>query len=159
MKLYIKQAVFSLIDRFEVFDEEGNAKYYVEGELFSWGKKLHVYDRNHSEVIYIQQKLFSLFLPKYHIFVRGQQIAEIVKELSFLKPHYTVDGLGWDIKGDFWSHEYCILRNDEMVTSISKKWFTWGDSYMLDIYDNRDELPALAVILAIDCVVAQQSKN
>ena len=42
MKLYIKQKVFSWVDRFTVFDETGADKYYVEGEFFSWGKKLHV---------------------------------------------------------------------------------------------------------------------
>ena len=37
MKLYIKQKVFSWVDRFTVFDETGADKFYVEGEFFSWG--------------------------------------------------------------------------------------------------------------------------
>ena len=44
MKLCIRQKVFSWVDRFTVFDENGADKYYVEGELFSWGKKLRVTD-------------------------------------------------------------------------------------------------------------------
>ena len=31
---------------------------------------------------------------------------------------------------------------------------TWGDCYELDIADARDEIPALAVVLTIDCVMA-----
>ena len=38
MKLYIKQKVFSWVDRFTVFDETGADKYYVEGE-FSRGER------------------------------------------------------------------------------------------------------------------------
>ena len=44
MKLYIKQKVFSWVDRFTVFDETGADKYHGEGEFFSWGKKLYVTD-------------------------------------------------------------------------------------------------------------------
>jgi len=60
-------------------------------------------------------------LPKYHIFVGGQQIAELVKELTFFKPRYAVEGLGWDIEGDFWAHEYTVLRSGIPVVSISKE--------------------------------------
>ena len=64
MKLYIKQKVFSWVDRFTVFDETGADKYYVEGEFFSWGKKLHVTDRTGRETAFIQQKVFSM-MPRF----------------------------------------------------------------------------------------------
>ena len=34
-KLYIKEHVFTLGDKFTVKDEYGNDKYFVEGEIFS----------------------------------------------------------------------------------------------------------------------------
>lgn len=37
MRLYMKQRVFSLRDRFTVKDETGCDRYFIEGELFSWG--------------------------------------------------------------------------------------------------------------------------
>ena len=36
-------------------------------------------------------------------------------------------------------------------------WMTWGDSYMLDIEDEKNEISIMAMILAIDAVMA--SKN
>ena len=37
---------------------------------------------------------------------------------------------------------------------------TWGDTYELDIADAENEVMALAVVLAIDCVLdAQQNAN
>ncbi len=158
MNLYIKQHVFSWRDRFAIMDESGRDKYTAEGQLFSWGKKLHVYDMSGREVIYIQQKVMS-WKPRYHIFVGERQIAELVKEFTFFKPRYTVAGLDWEVEGDFWAHEYVVSRGDCAVVTLSKKWFTWGDSYVLDIPDERNELPALAVMLAIDCAVAQQQSN
>ena len=156
MKLYIKQKVFSWADKFTVRDESGNDRYYVEGELFSWGKKLHVNDIKGNEVAFIQQKVFS-FLPKYFVFVGGEQIAEIVKEFTFLRPKYRIEGLDWDINGSFWAHDYEITRSGNPIVTIRKEWMTWGDSYELDIADPRDEIVALAVVLTIDCVIAAQA--
>ena len=156
MKLYIKQKVFSWRDKFTVKDEAGNDRYFVEGELFSWGKKLHVTDIGGNEVAFIQQKVFS-FLPRYFVYVGGEEIAEIVKEFSILRPKYSIEGLGWDINGDFWSHNYMITKNGNPIVTISKEWMTWGDSYELDIADPDDETVALAVVLTIDCVMAAQA--
>lgn len=156
MKLYMKQKVFSWRDRFYIKDENETDRYYVEGELFSWGKKLHVYDMNGTEVAFIQQKVLS-FLPKFYVYTEGEMIAEIVKEFTFFKPRYSIMGLDWDVAGDFWSHEYEILERNSPVVSIHKEWFRWGDSYVIDIEEGRNEIHALAVVLAIDAVMAAQS--
>lgn len=155
MKLYIKQKVFSWKDKFFVKDEFGNDRYYVEGELFSLGKKLHIYDMNGNELAFIHQKVFS-FLPRFFVFVGGIQIAEIVKEFTLFRNKYRIDGLGWEVDGDFMDHDYEITHMGRPIVSISKEWFTWGDSYVLDIADNADEVIALSVVLAIDCVLAAQ---
>jgi uncharacterized protein YxjI len=49
------------------------------------------------------------------------------------------------------------LNQGHVVVTIKKEWLTWGDTYVLDINDARDEINALAVVLAIDAVMAQQS--
>lgn len=158
MKLYIKQKVFSWQDRFTVKDVNGVDRYFVEGELFSWGKKLHVMDAFGNEAAFIQQKLWS-FMPNYDVFIGGRHIAEIRKEFTFLRPRYTIEGLNWMIKGDSWAHHYEITQCGRTVVSIQKEWFTWGDSYALDITSPEDEIYALAVVLVIDCVIAQQSNT
>lgn len=152
MKLYIRQKIFSWADRFTVKDESGADKYIVEGELFSWGKKLHVSDMNGNEVAFIQQKVFS-FLPKFFVFVNGNQIAEIVKEFTFFRPRYSIEGLGWEIEGSFMAHDYEITRQENSIVTIHKEWMTWGDCYELDIANEQDEIVALSVVLAIDCVM------
>jgi uncharacterized protein YxjI len=156
MKLLIEQEIFSWKDRFAVRDEAGSDRYYVTGELFSWGKKLHVCDRSGREVAYIEQQLFT-FRPHYAVYARGTLIGEVVKEFSFFTPRYTVEGADWDVEGDFWAHDYTVSRGGREVASIQKEWFTWGDCYALDIRDPADEIQALALVLAIDCAMEQQS--
>ena len=156
MKLYIKEKVFSWGDKFTVKDAYGEDKYIVEGEVFTFGKKLHVYDRSGREVAFIKQEVWS-FLPRYYVFCGDRQIAEIKKEFTILFPRYTIEGLGWEIDGSFMAHDYQITKRDRKIVTISKEWMTWGDSYELDIADPADELVALAVVIAIDCVTETAS--
>ena len=159
MKLYMKQKVFSWADTFSVKDQMGEDKYFIKGEIFSWGKKLHVYDRSGREVAFVRQKLWT-FLPRYMVSVNGTDVAEIVKEFTFLRPKYTILGPGWEVDGSFWEHDYEVTENGRPIVSIRKEWMTWGDTYELDIADAGNEVMALAVVLAIDCVLdAQQNAN
>jgi len=41
---------------------------------------------------------------------------------------------------------------------MHKHWMTWGDSFEIDIAYEQDIVMALAVIIAIDCVI-DQSQN
>ena len=158
MKLYIKEKVFSWNERFSVKDENGWDKYFVEGEFLSLGKKLHLLNIHGEEVAFIQQKLLTL-LPRFTVSVAGRQIAEIRKEFTLFFQRYVIDGLGWEVEGSIWEHVYEIRRNGRPIVYISKEWFTWGDSYVLDILDPADELLALAVVLTIDCVAEAGNNN
>ena len=153
--LYMRQKVFSWKDRFNIQGEDGSDRYWVEGEFFSVGKKLHVYDMTGVEVAFVRQKVMS-FRPRFFVFVQGVQVAEIVREFA-LRPRYTIHGLGWEVRGDFWEHDYEILSQGRSVVRVHKAWMTWGDAYEIDIDRDEDTLPALAVVLAIDCVNAQQA--
>ena len=155
MKLYIKQKVFSWNDKFTVKDAMGMDRYYVEGELFTFGKKLHVYDLSGREVAFIKQELWS-WMPRFYVFCGGRQIAEIKQEFTFLFPKYTINGLGWQVDGSFWAHDYQITCMGRPIVTIRKEWMTWGDTYELEISNPADEIPALAVVLTIDCVLDAQ---
>ena len=157
MKLYMREKVFTLNERFTVRDEWGNDKYYVEGEFFSLGKKLHLLNTHGEEVAFIRQELLTL-MPRYTVSVAGRELATIRKEFTLFFQRYAIDGLGWEVDGSVMMHDYVITKNGRTIVRITKEWFTWGDSYVLDIADPADELVALAVVLTIDCV-AEASRN
>ena len=66
-----------------------------------------------------------------------------------------MEGLGWTVKGNFWAHDYKITSHSRIIASISKRWFSWGDTYEIDISDDADEVMAICVVLIIDAVIAQ----
>lgn len=158
MKLYIKQKVFAFTDTFNVKDEYGNDKYFVEGEFFSFGHKLHIYDNNNNEVAFIREKLFT-FRPRFEITINGSVIGELVKKITFFNSSYFIEGSSLELEGDFFSHEYTLSDKGHPIMEISKQWFTWGDSYELDIANPGDELLSLAVALAVDCQMCTESSN
>ncbi len=158
MKLYIKQKVFSWTDKFNVADEAGNILFSAEGELFSWGKKLHIYDNSGREVAFIRQKIMS-WLPRYYVEINSAVVATAVKDFTFFRQSYHLEGLPWRMDGDFWAHEYLLSDGGRDIMRMSKAWFTWGDSYELDIYNPQNAILCLAVALAVDCAVAQSQNN
>lgn len=158
MNLYMKQKFFSWGDKFSIYDEAGNPKFYVEGEVFTLGKKLHLYDLSGNELAYIEQKLFSL-LPKYYIYRNGQEIAEVVKKFTFFYPEYIINGLGWNVHGDFFDHSYQVEQDGMIVASVSKQWFTLGDAYQLSIENSENIVDALAVCLVIDACIDAERNN
>ena len=156
MTLYMREKVFTLKERFYITDELGNNVYYVEGELLSLGKKLHIYDMQNNELAMVKQKLLTL-LPKFSVLVEGEEIAEIAKELTLFRPCYKVKGPGWTVDGDIWDHDYKIRKGMMPIIDVSKAWLSWGDTYKIDIDKEINPVMAIAVVLAIDCVLDAES--
>ena len=153
MKLYIKQEVFRALPRFKVLDEQGNEKYDIGTQgMIQVGLKLHIHDMNGTELAVLKQKFFSL-TPTFHIFKNDVQTASIVKKITLMKPKYVIEELGWTVEGDFLAHEYTISDSTGVIMTISKEWFSWGDSFVIDMNRSNNEIEAIAVVLAIDCVM------
>ncbi len=154
MKFYIKQKVFSFRDRFTVKDESGADVFAIKGENFSFGKVLHICNMHEEKLLTVRQRLFS-FMPRYEIERNGNVIAEIAKQFTFFKPSYTIEGTPFTVDGDFFDHDYDIRRGGSIVAHIYKEWFSWGDSFVVDIYDSAgvDPLLLLAISIVIDCVM------
>lgn len=158
-RLFIKQQVFSFRDRFFVKDETGADVYYVEGEVLTLAKKLRVYDRSDQEVLYIEQKLWR-FLPEFELYAHDNHVATVKKEFAFLKNNYEILGQNWFIDGSVMAHEYVIRDSgNQVIADISKKWFSWGDSYEIIIYNDEQVDVLLGIVIAIDCVISQARAN
>lgn len=153
MKLYMKQKKFSWSTRFTVKDASGKDKYNIQGELLSWGRKLHVFDQSDREVAFVRQKGFSI-LPKFEVHIDDRYQFEVSKKFTLIRPEYHMVGLDWIIKGELFTHEYKIVGGYGPVATVSKSFFSWGDSYSIDIVNSDNEVKVVAAVLAIDCALA-----
>lgn len=150
MELMIKQRVFSWSDTYDVYDENGEARYYVRAEILALGHQIHVYDkRSDREIGSIHQRFFTL-TPEFEIVIGGQAVGTIRRKLTFFMPKYEVDFKGWEVEGDFFNWDYAVYHGDRQIMQIQKEWLSWGDTYVLRYNSPLDEIPGLMLVIAID---------
>ncbi|SES40895.1 LURP-one-related/scramblase family protein [Psychrobacillus sp. OK032] len=155
-KLYIKQKVFSLGGKFTIKDQQEKDVYYVEGSFMQIPKTFSIMDTTRKEIALITKKVFS-FLPKFFVEVNGLEVLTIKKEFSFFKARYTIDAAGIEVNGNWWDMDFQVLQHGEVIGEVSKEWFTWGDSYKVQVLDEEMEGVIIALVVAIDCVKADQA--
>ena len=151
MYLYIRQKLFSIGDRYSVFNQAEEPVYTVEGEIFTLGAKIHLYDLAGNELFYIQQRLFR-FLPQYELYKGDVRCAVISKKISFFSHRLEIESSYGDfyVDGDAFGMDFSIGVDDRTIGGISKKWFTFGDSYELFIENDQDAAFFCALVIAID---------
>jgi len=150
----MKQKLWALGDDFTIKDNEGQDVFFVDGKAFSIGDKLSFQDMNGNELAFISQRVLS-FKKTYEIYRDNELFANVVKELTFFKDKFTVDVPGpndYEIKGNFLDHEYEFVRMGNPVASVSKEYFSWADTYGIDIIDGEDDIVILATAVVIDLV-------
>ncbi|WP_339226003.1 LURP-one-related family protein [Oceanobacillus sp. FSL K6-2867] len=155
-ELYIKQKVFSLSGKFTVKDQQENDVYFVEGSFMKVPKTFSINNHAGNKVALITKKVFS-FLPKFMVEVDGREVLTIKKEFSFFKARYTIDAAGIEVHGNWWDMNFEVYQHGEVVGKVSKEWFTWGDSYKVQVLNEGMETLILALVIAIDCVKADQA--
>ncbi len=150
MKLIIKQQFLTLFDEFDVYDENENIYYTIKGQ-FALTKTLSVHDVNDIEAAKLTRRFFS-FLPTYDIEIGGNEVGTIRKELSFFKPHFDIDYMGWDVTGNYleWDYDVVNKENNERIAHISKEIMHLTDTYCIDVDDDCNTLNVLLLVLAID---------
>lgn len=153
MKYYIKQKAWSWRERFEIWDENENLAYYTEAEkVFSWTDPRILYNAEGEPLVRITGHRFA-WLPSFDISIGDRHIATIKKEFSFWKSNYSVDGFGLSVIGDFWAHDYEVLKEGQKIASINKKYWSWTDTFEIDVFDERFTEIIIAIVLVIDTVL------
>ena len=158
-QLLIKQKVFSITDKYDVYDAGGNPKYFVKSDFFTIGHRIHVFDKaSGQEIGMIQEKVFRI-LKEFEISINGVSQGKIKRQISFFIPKYDIDYKGWRLEGDFFHWNYDVFEGERLVVRISKQLFRWGDTYVLDVVNDMDELPALMVAIAMDAAQCSDDNN
>ena len=148
MKLVLKQRLFSWFDSYDVCDEYGNTVFSVKGRL-SWGHLLEIYDSIGNKVGVLKEKVLK-FLPTFEIYIGGEYMGCIKKEFTFFKPKFDMDFCGWRVDGDIFGWDYSVYSGAGEIMRVSKELLHLTDTYVIDVYDDRNALAGLLIALAID---------
>lgn len=149
----MRQRMFSIGEDFTIEDESGNPAFEVDGRFMSLLETFELKDRQGNVVITIRGKLMSL-RAKMDVFRGDDVVATITKALfSPFHEKFQVELAGGGalrVDGDLFDHEYSLRRDDSVIASISKRWFTFSDTYGIDIAPGEDEPLILAIAVALD---------
>jgi len=162
MRFLMKQKFWSLGEDFTIRDESGADCYQVDGRVFSLGDKLSLQDMSGNELAFISQRLLS-WGKTYEIHRPGLPVS-VVKEklLTLFRCKFSVDGPDdedYDAQGDFLDHEYVIEGADRTAAIVSKRWFSWTDTYGVEIAPGADPILMLATAVVIDLVCHDESES
>lgn len=157
MKLYVVNKAISLRDGSDVLNENNEKVYAVKGKLISPTRKKKMYDLQKNKLFTIRNKFWHLFLKSALIYdANGKKIMKVqrkfnIKENYSIKcktDNYRIDGkiLGWNFK---------ILRNDEVIATITKKFgyvttILGNDAFEVDVINPEDATLCVAMCIAID---------
>jgi uncharacterized protein YxjI len=158
MRYAMKQKLWSWGEDFAIKNDNDREVYRVDGKGFSLGNQLAFLDAQGNELAFIKQKLLA-WGPTYEIY-KGDQVCAVVKKdlFTFFRCRFTVDVPGPDdleAEGDLLEQEYQFVRGGKVVASVSKQWFSWSDSYGVDIAAGQDDVLILASTVVIDMACHQ----
>ena len=158
MNIYLKQKLFSIRDKFSVYDENENPLYNVVGKIMTVHNEHSIIDNNGQEVAKVHKKILSL-MPKFYIERPLGREYELKGKLAIGHEVYVIDELDWKLKGKFLEHDYTITKDDEEIASVHQKWLSWGDTYEISVADGVDEVLVLGVMLCIDIMHCMEDET
>lgn len=149
----MRQKLISLGEDFTIEDESGKPAFEVDGKVFRVRETFELKDLHGNVVATIRGKLISL-RSKMDI-LRGDETVATVTKAFFapLRAKFHVGIPGGDdmnIVGSILDHEYTIQRGEKTVGQVSKRWFTFADTYGIDVAGGEDDALVLAIAVALD---------
>jgi uncharacterized protein YxjI len=150
---YIKQSVFSIKERYKIYNNQEELCYHCEGKLLTITSEKQLIDTLQSKPLYtLKRKIMSL-LPTYTITSpNGEVVATLRRILSLLHPRFDIQGVYGDyqVHGDFLAHDFAIEGASGTLVSVHKKWVAWGDVYEISIEEETQEAFWIAIVILID---------
>lgn len=161
MKYKVRQKIFSLSDSFNIEDERGDTAYTVKGKVFSLSSSQTMSDSAGNELLKIRRKYLSI-RPACRL-VNNDGSEWLIKKdfwpfwttrFSIVTPMGTLE-----MHGNFLQHEYQVLSKAQVIASVSKKWFSFSDTYGVDIYSPDYTAQLLGAVIVIDRIQHSDSSS
>jgi len=155
--------MFSIGDDFWIENQDGEKIYKADGKILRIRKTLVFEDAQGKKLGQIQQRLLTIRDTMAVEGPDGKEIAVIKKALiAPFRDRWSVkvkDGENLDVQGNIFDHEYTIKQGRNKVAEISKKWFSFTDTYGVEIDPGQNHILILAVAIAIDMMAHPDEKK
>ena len=152
-KFYIKERLFALGAKFDVYDEQGNNIFISEADKFDIGKNISIYDSNNRKVLYMRQQA-RIGSHKYIAYDQDmREIATIKKEL--MVPEYNITGSVGIMNmssSSILGRNYEIKKDGITLGTINKEFSFGRDRYFLEVIDENYTVFFVGLLIMIDMI-------
>ncbi len=152
-RFYVKERLFAIGAKFDIYDENDNKIFIAEGDRFDIGKNISLYDLNNRKLLYMRQQI-RLGTHKYIAYDENmKEIATIKKE--FMIPEYNITGTVGIMNMDSSSilgRNYEIKKNGIIIGKINKELTLGRDRYFLEVIDESYTTFFIGLLVMIDMV-------
>jgi len=143
----------SLVDRFDIYDDNQKLIFTVKGKRLSSKRQLEVYDARGKCIGLLKEKLFAMRGPfsfeaspvDFTVKLYGKKLGKIKSKGGIVNRKYKIGFNGWHIKGNVLSGKYSVVKGKEEIAKVSRKWGT----YVLSFYEKHNELVLLMIVIAL----------
>jgi uncharacterized protein YxjI len=150
----IRQNLISIGDDFWIENAEGKKVYKVDGKILRIRKTLVFEDLKGNTLCQIKERLLTIKDSMVIEDADGRDLAVVKKALlTPLRDKWDVNvknGPDLDVQGDILDHEYAIKHGWNKVAEVSKKWFSFTDTYGVEIDEGQNDILVLAIAVAVD---------
>lgn len=154
------EAKFTLNNRIDVTDDNGNVIYYTNSKITSVKGKTDLLNSLGETVAHIEKKPVSLHekhmisLPDGREFTLSNELFHVVKDIT------KIEGLGWTLKGNVIGLNFNLFdERNEPVATISQKMVSLHDRYSMDIYKPEYEVIVVAIVIALGKMLEARREN
>ena len=157
----LNQQLLSLTGDLWIEDGQGNHRYEVDGKLLSLRGTHVLKDLNGQELYEISKSLAPHVHKTINISRGGQTVATVQEAIFHLggdKFQISVaGGLELTIKGNWMNREFQVAdQAGRVAIQVSRAWFSLHNGYGIQITQGFDVPLALAIVIALERVEAQE---
>jgi uncharacterized protein YxjI len=113
-----------------------------------------------SGLIKIQQELLHLH-PTFNLLSArngesDRQLAVLKKKFTFFHNKFNIDSIygQYCLEGlDIFAHSFTLTKNGRVAANVSKKFFSFSDSYGVEIAGDEDQAFILALVIVLDQIL------
>lgn len=158
MRYVMKEKLWTWSDTYVIKSDRDEDMFAVVAKTWSFSNQLVFQDMAGREVATIKQVALS-WGPKYEIYRDGELAGTVAQKATFFKSKFEIDVPGPDdftATGNFTDHDFTFERGGRVVATVSKKAFSWSDTYSIDVDDAEDPVIVLAASVVIDLVLSDR---
>jgi uncharacterized protein YxjI len=157
----IRQKLISIGDDFWIENAKGQKVYKVDGKALRLRKTLEFEDAKGRKLAQIKERILAIKDTMVIEDAHGRDIATVRKALiAPLRDKWNVNVKGGGdlvVQGNILDLEYDIRQGRRKVAEVSKKWFTFTDTYGVEIAEGQNDILILAVAIAIDMMAHDEA--